>query len=195
MTGFGAGDPRSIFNADGDLRPTNGAVNVGDYVDVRNVEWPKIPGYDWDHARHTAQLTDHLSGIHPDRGGIAVFSQSDIRIMSAAALLHDVGRTLAGNDPEHYRKGAEITDGILAAQPGWSADERNEVCRLVFKHGDRGAARMDRRLQVIQDADRLEAARFKNFEKLKATCRPELFWSPWAAQAGTISTWLKFHKW
>jgi hypothetical protein len=196
VTGFGGGDPRSIFNADGDLRSTAGsAVNVGDYVDVRNVDWPKIPGYDWDHARHTAQLTDHMSGIRPEQGGIAVFSAVDIRIMSAAALLHDVGRTVAGDDPEHYRKGAEIADSILATQAGWGADERNEVCRLIFKHGDRDAARMDRRLQVIQDADRLEAARFKSFERLKNTCKPELFWSPWAAQAGTIRAWLKFSGW
>lgn len=194
MTGFGAGDPRSIFTKEGDIRP-GGNVNVGDYVDVRNVDWPKLKGYDWDHARHTAQLVDHLAVRRESSGGLATFEQADVRIMSAAALLHDSGRTKFGDDPEHYRRGAEIADRILSQQEGWSPSERAEVCRLIFKHGDRNAAKGDRRLQVLQDADRLEVARFNDFARLQTICRPDLFWSPWARDASTVRTWLKFHSW
>lgn len=200
MSGFDSSDPRSIFNTDGDIRPSAGGnMNVGDYVDVRNVDWPKLAGYGWDHARHTAQLVDHLALRREQDGGVASFSLADVRIISAAALLHDSGRTKFGGDPDHYRKGAEIAERVLSEQ-GWTADDRNEVCRLIFKHGDRDAARGDRRLQVLQDCDRLEAVRFGvgtvgGLAKIQDVCKPELFWSPWAANAGTLRVWLKFSGW
>lgn len=170
-------------------------MQMGDYVNIQAVVWPPFKGYGYDHGRHTAQLVTHLAQLNTESGGFGVMSEKDVRILSAAALLHDVGRTSEGEDPDHYRRGAYLADAVLSSSGNvWSAEDKHEVCRLILKHGDREAARGDKRLQVLQDADRMEAARFHDMRKLTERCKRELFWSPWAQDAGTLRTWLKFSK-
>jgi hypothetical protein len=197
----GPPNPRSVFNNDGDIRPGGGNMQVGDYVDVREVNWPTFKGYDFDHGRHTAQLVRHLASLNTNSGGLGVIDEPDVRILEAAALLHDIGRTKEGDDPDHYRRGAILANGILAG-PGnnWTPEDRDAVSRLILRHGDRDAARGNALLQILQDADRLEVGRFDvqtkaGLARIAQSCRRELFWTPWAADAGTLRKWLKFHKW
>ncbi len=183
----------SIFGSDGAPR---GNFQTGDYIDCSMIKWSNIPGYDYDHASNTARLAKFLAECNG-------FDSRQCRIIEAAATLHDVGRTREGDDPQHYRLGANLVKTILNSGSNygaWSEEDSDEVARLVFKHGSREEGRSDKRLQCIQDADRLEVVRFDvgtkvSLARIAQTCKPDLFWTQFASTPSALKAWMRHRGW
>lgn len=184
----------SVFGPGGAPR---GQFQTGDYIDMSVVTWPGLDGYDYQHAQNTGKLARFLAeniGLDP----------VTVRIVEAAATLHDIGRVKLGEDPNHYARGAELAQKVLTSgsnASSWNEDQRNEVSRLIMKHGDRNEARGDKRLQVIQDADRLEFVRFnvgkkEQLGRIAEVCRrPDLYWTQYCSTDFALKAWMKFRGW
>lgn len=94
------------------------------------------------------------------------FTEDDGRddLLRVAAMFHDVGKGF----PDHSAAGAEIVKILLREE--LSADELNEVSRLIAAHDHRapGTGKWDFPAQLLQDADLLD-------------------------HFGTLETWINFH--
>jgi uncharacterized protein len=84
---------------------------------------------------------------------LALAEGADLEIVHAAALLHDVARSLP--EVEHARAGAETARRLLAGQP---PDRVEAVAHAIEAHRfRRGPAPATLEARVLHDADKLDA--------------------------------------
>lgn len=125
--------------------------------DFRNVTFPAIEHYGFDHGSHTARLALHiLSAEYPE-----LDNELHQNALWAAGHLHDAGRDapFGAGDPGHEVRGAALLDEFLRGHDGYCHDVelRDLACRLVARHHDREPeGPLDR---VFADADAYDAAR------------------------------------
>ncbi|HJX23367.1 MAG TPA: HD domain-containing protein [Candidatus Bathyarchaeia archaeon] len=105
----------------------------------------------------------HHDGSHSERvRNIALMigkeEGADLEVVEAAALLHDVARSMEdrGNISDHAEEGARIAHTILK-ESGFPKEKMGLVCRCIQVHRFRnGMFAESPEAKVLQDADRLD---------------------------------------
>lgn len=178
---------------------------------LSNITWPMAP-FDFNHAKDLAKLAEHIGSLHEREGGVigGPLTEQDQKILWAVAIFHELGRAGDGGEASaevHAMapRSARIADTIMrdgsAAGTIWEkAEVRDEVCRLVYRQADREAAREDKRLQVFQDAERLEGVRFgvktpMGLAYIKEQCRSELFFTGFGKDITNLRKYMRFKGW
>lgn len=131
-------------------------------VDIRIVEWPnerkpkELREYDCDHHRLTSRLAVHIAG-----GFETPLTQTELRVLKAAAMLHDLGREESWShlDPGHAQRSAALAEAHMRQTPVWSQREFiNEVCKTILQHSLQKAP-VGPILTALHDAECFESVR------------------------------------
>jgi len=186
----GAGAMQRIHaeqRADGIMRGV--AANqqrVGDIIgaaDLSRIDWPEQAYYGWEHARDVSQLAVHIAqGGKATVGCDVDLTATDIDVIKAAGLFHDLGRTEEWTKPSpgHRFASAEHARKLMLedAQAWFRRDLIDDVCRLITQHVmpsvdpegrlrdeqgnviERPELPTDPRLRCIWDAEAFEGMRF-----------------------------------
>jgi putative nucleotidyltransferase with HDIG domain len=126
--------------------------NDGYYLDRLKEEVKNVLGEETSHGfRHAVRTMDLAQRICETEGG-------DPNIVSAAALLHDIGRENIFSDPDHGRRGAEIAREILSQLGApWDVEA---IISLIRRHDDpTDGTDGPIELVILKDADKLELLR------------------------------------
>lgn len=202
----GGVDPRNISGIDGIQTSFQQQATLW----LSNITWPKAP-FDFNHAKDLAKLAEHIASLKENEGGVVggPLNEADQKILWAVAMFHELGRVGNGEENADSRHvgavSARIADTILrdgsAQGTIWEKSEvRDEVCRLVYRHADANEAREDKRLQVFQDAERLEGVRFgvktaMGLAYIKEQCKPDLFFTGFGKEITNLRKYMKFKGW
>lgn len=138
-------------------------------IDLSAIEWPTVPHYGFAHGKHTMELALHIVERHSMEPTFVPYFEGitpdDRRVLKAAALMHDLGRTRPWNvdDPYHAKRSAEMADEAMKKTRWWTeAHLRERVCRLILEHSlDPKEKPRDPLLMALHDAECFEAARFQ----------------------------------
>ncbi len=106
------------------------------------------PTHDWDHIKRVLHLVRRMGAE----------AQADLQILTAAALLHDIGRVEADKSGEcHAEKGAEMAEGILE-KCDFPSEKRKAVIHCIRSHRFRDD-NVPKTLEakILYDADKLDA--------------------------------------
>jgi hypothetical protein len=159
---------------------------VGDIMgaaDLSKIDWPTQPHYGWEHARDVSQLAVHIAqGGRATVGCDVDLTATDIEVIKAAGLFHDLGREEAWTKPSpgHRFASAERARKLMLedAQAWFRRDLIDDVCRLITEHvmpsvdadgrlhDETGAVidapriPTDPRLRCLWDAESYEGMRF-----------------------------------
>jgi uncharacterized protein len=103
---------------------------------------------------------DHADRVHAVALSIGREMAANLRIISAAALLHDIGRREESRNRGricHAALGAELAESILAAL-GFSEEERSAIRHCIASHRFR-AGNLPQTLEarILFDADKLDS--------------------------------------
>lgn len=125
------------------------------------IEFPVDSSYDITHGQNTAKAAvAFLSYMGP-----AVDTVEERRALWTAGLFHDIGRQeyLGVPDPDHGRRGAELTERILKAHPSYWSDVKliERVTRLIADHSKQPHVNDDPLRRALWDADCMEACRYR----------------------------------
>ncbi|MBC8443754.1 MAG: HD domain-containing protein [Deltaproteobacteria bacterium] len=106
--------------------------------------------HDWEHTLRVHRLCWRIG---PPEG-------ADMAVLSAAAYLHDIGRSFQDRSRGricHARKGAELAKEIIRPLP-FSKDQKAKILDAIRSHRFRGDHRpQDIEAKVLFDADKLDA--------------------------------------
>jgi len=164
--------------------------------DLRNVAWPTVDHYGYQHGNETSQLAWHIArGL--DVGG------EDLEAVKIAALLHDIGREQPWQaaDPYHGRRSAELAGKLLRGSDEFRSRHSivEKVEELIGRHSLHTTQLPDDpRLRAMWDADSYESARFapNTVEGLKLfQSRTSTLCTPWARERQNKKTWLHYRGW
>jgi len=167
-------------------------------IDLRNVDWPKIPHYGWDHAKNVAQLCMAFCSEFE-------LTEDQERVLWVAALLHDIGRKedWSQPDPLHRVESARLAHEILKKDPDLWSDVglREKACKLIGDHTlNREKSQVHDPLEkILWDAEIFESARFfpgthEGLVLVKERMKKGLF-SQWANNSKHLKRWMEFRKW
>lgn len=141
-------------------------------------------------ARHAMAIYDGLAGEE-----IIEASQEDRRLLEAAALLHDVGRSIAFDNRHKHARYLILDEGL----PGFARDDMHAVAQIV-RYIPKGTPEPDTRIEllagVLRVSEQLERTRAQDVEsvtvqakkdsvRIVAEARPEATVALWAAAHGT----------
>jgi len=106
-------------------------------------------GHDFDHAERVLRVAKLIC---KNEGG-------DIKVVEAAALLHDVARALENdkNNLDHGEEGAKIAEKYLNGIDFPKSKIKNVVHCIAVHRFSRGRKAETKEAKIIQDADRLDA--------------------------------------
>jgi HD superfamily phosphodiesterase len=128
-------------------------------IDLSQITWPDVKHYDFEHGKHTMELALHIA-----QDPLAIpLSAEDLKVLKAAALLHDVGRTKpwTATDEHHAARGASLADDIMKKTAWWAQSElRERVCKTIHDHSLAKEPPNDPLLRALWDAECYEACRF-----------------------------------
>ncbi len=97
----------------------------------------------------------HLYGVATAATLLAIRRGRDGQLAAVAGMLHDVWTYKVGDPTDHARLSALEADRILAGLGCFTAQEREEVCRAIERHGAK--ERVDGELdELLKDADMLQ---------------------------------------
>jgi len=108
-------------------------------------ELMKEPTHDFEHAKRVCSISIHL----------AREENADEDVVKAAALLHDVGRSLG--EKEHEQKSLEIAESLLG-MTDFPKEKSKRVLECIRQHRfSSGEEAISLEAKILQDADRLDA--------------------------------------
>ncbi|NLG25107.1 MAG: HD domain-containing protein [Clostridiales bacterium] len=124
-------------------------------------EYNRIEGYMISAMRDSAHDVEHVRRVL--RGALAIAAahpDADPDVLTAACLLHDVGRQAQFDDPkiDHAAEGARMARAFLLGE-GWDEGRADRVADCVRTHryrGDDQPATIE--AKILFDADKLDAA-------------------------------------
>lgn len=103
---------------------------------------------------------DHSERVHSLALHIGTLMQARLEVLSAAALLHDIGRqheTRSRGRICHARKGAEMAEEILR-ELGFPGEMRQEILHCIESHRYRNNTRPETlEARILFDADKLDS--------------------------------------
>ena len=108
--------------------------------------------HDWDHTLRVHRLCCHIGRIEG----------ADMDVLQAAALLHDIGRSvqdISNGDVCHAIKGAEMAAPIINELP-FSLEQKQNIIHCISVHrfrGQRGRNPETTEAKILFDADKLDA--------------------------------------
>lgn len=166
------------------------------FSNLLNVVFPSLEHFGPDHGRNTSQLACYIAEVE------GVTDGTELEIVKAAGLLHDVGRTKPWqvSDKDAPRRSAELADRFIRSDANGARmpQVREAVCRLVAQYDPEGPPPRDPLVQALWDADHLEAARFaanttQGKQIVDASFRA--LTTPFGRSDLTKKRWLRKHKW
>lgn len=161
-----------------------------------NIVWPTVPGYGADHHKQLMLLATDIG----EREGL---DKQALLQLQYVATFHDVGRTqpYGSEDPGHYQRSAELAEQYFKMDNGkwFQGDFITEVCRLIANHGY-SERTSDKRLQVFNDAERMESVRFFPNEKeglriVKEVAAADKMYTAFGKDRNNLRTWMRFRGW
>lgn len=168
-----------------------------EHVDLREIEWSQVPGYDYRHGQETSMLAAHIARILelPERA---------FKSIKAAGLLHDLGREQPwqASDPTHGVRSADLAVKFLRAQEATRLNTEliDDVGWLLAHHDLSGERPSDLRLQCLWDADSYEAARLapgtpEGLKIFRARTSNDRLCTDWAKSSENKKVWLAHRGW
>ena len=161
------------------------------------IQYPTLEYYGPEHGRNTSQLAVYAAEVD------GITDHTDLEVLKAAALMHDVGRTKPWQvvDKDAPRRSAEMADRFIRSDAQGArlgAAMREGVCRLIAQYDPQGTPPRDPLGRCLWDADHMETARFSpnSPEGRKATeAAYRALLTPWAQEESTKKRWLRKYKW
>lgn len=166
---------------------------------LKEVDWPKIEYYGFEHHRDTAAMAARIAES-------LELKPEEVNQVYLAGLLHDLGRSeLFGKpDPAHYQRGADIAEKILRGSQYWAQEELiNGTCKLITQHGHTQLSDTqlaDPLLTSLQEAERFECVRYaigtpSGIMLIKKVCNIANMRTPYGKNGGNVRNWMNFKGW
>jgi len=105
------------------------------------------PAHGWPHVLRVARLAEEII--------LAGDLEPDLRVLSTAVALHDVGRALGGG---HHARVSAVYAGRLLRRLGWPEHLVGEVEHAILAHSySLGVEARTLEAKILSDADKLDA--------------------------------------
>lgn len=217
---------QSVFREDGKIDEerarhlaSKGDIYLGEYLHLNEVPWAPDPDGS-DHCIWLSRIVEYIAQLPGKWGGVegGPLSTHDVKVLHAVAMLYCTGRQVPSfTDPNikddkirekmaRWEERSAANAELFLREGGgagtyWSKSEvREDVCKLIYHHRRAGEVRIDKRLQVFNDAVLFETARYfpntgDGLRLLRERVKAEAFFTGWGKDKENFRAWMIARGW